>query len=54
MLRSLCLVVGMNNTKKDPAQPAIAVLVEDEMMNAAADNPVYHDPSGPNMNVLNN
>jgi len=48
------VVVGMNNTKKDPAQPAIAVLVEDEMMNAAADNPVYHDPSGPNMNVLNN
>merc|ERR1712130_87334 len=42
------VVVGMNNTKKDPAQPAIAVLVEDEMMNAAADNPVYHDPSGPN------
>jgi len=46
------VVVGMNNTKKEPVQPAIAVLVEDEMMNAAAENPTYFAPSGANENIL--
>jgi len=46
------VVIGLNNTKKNPEPPAIASLVEAEMDHAAQENPVFIAQTDASLNVL--